>query len=132
MKKHNRVLLLDFSNGIKRKTKLPYIWGLCFSISYIFYFSKRIITDSATDRTFVVIAILLLLALFGIFRWWLGKISWEIIEKSWSIDGLDNLIQTNSKGSGLIKLLVKLFGLKNVFNGSIVFIFVFPLVCFLI
>ena len=117
---------------ISRKIKLPYVWGLYFSISYIFYFSKRIITDSATDRTFGVIAILLLLAIFGNFCWWLGKISWETIEKSWSIDALDNLIQTNSKGSGSIKLLVKLLGLKNVYNGSITFIFIFPLACFLI
>ena len=43
---------------VSRKIKLPYIWGLYFSISYIFFFSKRIITDTATDRTMNIIGIL--------------------------------------------------------------------------
>ena len=36
---------------ISRKIKLPYVWGLYFSIIYIFFFSKRIITDRATGRS---------------------------------------------------------------------------------
>ena len=43
---------------ISRKIKLPYLWGLYFSISYIFFFSKRIITDTASDRTMNIIGIL--------------------------------------------------------------------------
>ena len=70
---------------ISRKIKLPYVWGLYFSISYTFFFSKRIITDTATDRTISIIGILILLMLWGIYRWWSGKMSWVTIEKSWSI-----------------------------------------------
>ena len=43
---------------ISRKIKLPYVWGFYFSISYIFFFSKRIITNTATDRTINIIVIL--------------------------------------------------------------------------
>ena len=91
---------------ISRKIKLPYVWGLYFSISYTFFFSKRIITDSATDRTFSIIGILFLLMLWGIYRWWAGKMSWETIEKSWSIDALDNLSQVKGKGAGLTQYIV--------------------------
>ena len=58
--------------------------------------------------------------------------SWEVIEKSWSIDNLDNLIEKKARGSGLIKFLIKSFGQKGVYYGSIVVIFIFPLACFLI
>ena len=51
---------------ISRKIKLPYVWGLYFSISYIFFFSKRIISDTATERTISIIGILFLLMLWGI------------------------------------------------------------------
>ena len=78
---------------VSRKIKLPYIWGLYFSISYIFFFSKRIITDTATDRTMNIIGILFLIMLWGIYRLWSGKMSWETIEKSWSVDALDDLSQ---------------------------------------
>ena len=93
-------LLILIKGIISRKVKLPYVWGLYFSISYTFFFSKRIITDSATDRTFSIIGILFLLMLWGIYRWWSGKMSWETIEKSWSIEALDNLSQVKGKGSG--------------------------------
>jgi len=91
---------------VSRKIKLPYIWGLYFSISYIFFFSKRIITDTATDRTMNIIGILFLIMLWGIYRLWSGKMSWETIEKSWSIDALDNLSQVKGKGAGLTKYIV--------------------------
>ena len=117
---------------ISRKIKLPYIWGLYFSISYIFFFSKRIITDSATDRTLSTIGILFLFMLWGMYRLWSGKMSWETIEKSWSIDALDNLRQVKGKGSGLTKYIVKTFGKRNTYYTSIVIIFIFPLACFVL
>ena len=117
---------------ISRKIKLPYVWGLYFSISYIFFFSKRIITDTATDRTISIIGILFLLMLLGIYRWWSGKMSWETIEKSWSIEVLDNLSQVNGKGSGLTQYIVKTFGKRNFYYGSIIIIFIFPLACFVL
>ena len=117
---------------ISRKIKLPYVWGLYFSISYTFFFSKRIITDSATDRTFSIIGILFLLMLWGIYRWWSGKMSWETIEKSWSIEALDDLSQVKGKGSGFMGFIVKTFGKRNAYNGSIVIIFIFPLACFVL
>ena len=117
---------------VSRKIKLPYIWGLYFSISYIFFFSKRIISDTATDRTISIIGILFLLMLWGIYRLWSGKMSWETIEKSWSIDALDNLSQVKGKGSGFMRFIVKTFGKRNAYNGSIVFIFIFPLACFVL
>ena len=94
---------------VSRKIKLPYIWGLYFSISYIFFFSKRIITDTATDRTMNIIGILFLIMLWGIYRLWSGKMSWETIEKSWSIDALDDLIQLKGKGASLTQYIVKHF-----------------------
>ena len=115
-----------------RKRKLPYIWGLYFLISIIFYFSKRIITESATDRTFIVIMVLFILFFIGIYHWRSGKMSWETIEKSWSMDNLDDLIQKEVRGSGLIKFFVKLFGKKATYNGSIAILFIFPLAVFLI
>ena len=117
---------------VSRKIKLPYIWGLYFSISYIFFFSKRIITDTATDRTISIIGILFLLMLWGIYRWWSGKMSWETIEKSWSIEALDNLSQVKGKGSGLTQYIVKKFGKRNFYYGSIIIIFIFPLACFVL
>ena len=117
---------------ISRKIKLPYVWGLYFSISYTFFFSKRIITDSATDRTFSIIGILFLLMLWGIYRWWSGKMSWETIEKSWSIDALDNLSQVKGKGAGLTQYIVKTFGKRKTYYTSIVIIFIFPLACFIL
>ena len=66
---------------ISRKIKLPYLWGLYFFISYIFFFSKRIITDTATDRTISIIGILFLLMLWCIYRLWFDKMSCGIIEK---------------------------------------------------
>ena len=117
---------------ISRKIKLPYVWGLYFSISYTFFFSKRIITDSATDRTLSTIGILFLFMLWGMYRLWSGKMSWETIEKSWSIDALDNLKQVKGKGSGLTKFIVKTFGKRNAYYTSIVIIFIFPLACFLL
>ena len=117
---------------VSRKIKLPYIWGLYFSISYIFFFSKRIITDTATDRTMNIIGILFLIMLWGIYRLWSGKMSWETIEKSWSIDALDNLSQVKDKGSGLTKYIVKTFGKRNAYYTSIVIIFIFPLACFVL
>ena len=117
---------------VSRKIKLPYIWGLYFSISYIFFFSKRIITDTATDRTINIIGILFLLMLWGIYRWWSGKMSWETIEKSWSIEALDNLSQVKGKGSGLTQYIVKTFGKRNAYYGSIIIIFIFPLACFVL
>ena len=117
---------------ILRKIKLPYLWGLYFSISYFFFFTKRIITDSATDRTFSVIGILILLMLWGIYRWWSGKMSWETIEKSWSIEALDDLSQVKGKGSDFMRFIVKTLGKRNVYNGSIVIIFIFPLACFVL
>ena len=117
---------------VSRKIKLPYIWGLYFSISYIFFFTKRIITDSATDRTFSVIGILILLMLWGIYRWWSGKMSWETIEKSWSIEALDDLNQVKGKGSDFMRFIVKTLGKRNAYNGLIVMIFVFPLACFVL
>ena len=117
---------------ISRKIKLPYVWGLYFSISYTFFFSKRIITDAATDRTITIISILFLLMLWGIYRWWSGKMSWETIEKSWSIEALDNLSQVKGKGSGLMKYIVKTFGKKNAYYCSIIIIFIFPLACFVL
>ena len=117
---------------ISRKIKLPYIWGLYFSISYIFFFSKKIISDTATDRTISIIGILFLLMLWGIYRLWSGKMSWETIEKSWSIDALDNLSQVKDKGSGLTKYIVKTFGKRNTYYTSIVIIFIFPLACFIL
>ena len=117
---------------ISRKIKLPYVWGLYFSISYTFFFSKRIITDSATDRTLSTIGILFLFMLWGMYRLWSGKMSWETIEKSWSIDALDNLRQVKGKGSGLTKYIVKTFGKRNAYYTSIVIIFIFPLACFLL
>ena len=117
---------------VSRKIKLPYIWGLYFSISYIFFFSKRIITDTATDRTMNIIGILFLIMLWGIYRLWSGKMSWETIEKSWSIDALDNLSQVKGKGAGLTKYIVKTFGKRNAYYTSIVIIFIFPLACFVL
>ena len=117
---------------VSRKIKLPYVWGLYFSISYTFFFSKRIITDSATDRTLSTIGILFLFMLWGMYRLWSGKMSWETIEKSWSIDALDNLSQVKDKGSGLTKYIVKTFGKRNAYYTSIVIIFIFPLACFLL
>ena len=117
---------------ISRKIKLPYVWGLYFSISYTFFFSKRIITDSATDRTLSTIGILFLFMLWGMYRLWSGKMSWETIEKSWSIDALDNLSQVKNKGSGLTKYIVKTFGKRNAYYTSIVIIFIFPLACFVL
>ena len=117
---------------ISRKIKLPYVWGLYFSISYTFFFSKRIISDSATDRTLSTIGILFLFMLWGMYRLWSGKMSWETIEKSWSIDALDNLRQVKGKGSGLTKYIVKTFGKRNAYYTSIVIIFIFPLACFLL
>ena len=93
-------LWILFKGIISRKIKLPYVWGLYFSISYTFFFSKRIISDTATDRTLSIIGILFLLMLWGMYRLWSGKMSWETIEKSWSIDALDNLKQVKGKGQG--------------------------------
>ena len=125
--------LLIFIKGIiSRKIKLPYIWGLYFSISYIFFFSKRIITDAATDRTMNIIGILFLIMLWGIYRLWSGKMSWESIEKSWSIDALDNLSQVKGKGAGLTQYIVKTFGKRNTYYASIIIIFTFPLACFVL
>ena len=125
--------LLIFIKGIiSRKIKLPYIWGLYFSISYIFFFSKRIISDTATDRTISIIGILFLLMLWGIYRLWSGKMSWETIEKSWSIDALDNLSQVKGKGAGLTQYIVKTFGKRNTYYASIIIIFTFPLACFVL
>ena len=98
---------------ISRKIKLPYVWGLYFSISYIFFFSKRIITNTETDRTISIIGILFLLMLWGIYRWWSGKMSWETIEKSWSIEALDNLSQVKGKGSSFMRFVVKVLGKKK-------------------
>ena len=98
---------------ISRKIKLPYVWGLYFSISYTFFFSKRIITDSATDRTFSVIGILFLLMLWGIYRWWSGKMSWETIEKSWSIEAFDDFSQLKGKGSDFMRFIVKTLGKRK-------------------
>ena len=117
---------------VSRKIKLPYIWGLYFSISYIFFFSKRIISDSATDRTISIIGILILLMFWGIYRLWSGKMSWETIEKSWSIDALDSLSQIKGKGAGLTQYIVKTFGKRNAYYTSIVIIFIFPLACFVL
>ena len=117
---------------ISRKIKLPYVWGLYFSISYTFFFSKRIITDSATDRTLSTIGILFLFMLWGMYRLWSGKMSWETIEKSWSVDALDNLSQVKGKGSGLTKYIEETFGKRNAYYTSIVIIFIFPLACFLL
>ena len=117
---------------VSRKIKLPYIWGLYFSISYIFFFSKRIITDTATDRTMNIIGILFLIMLWGIYRLWSGKMSWETIEKSWSIDALDNLSQVKGKGAGLTQYIVKTFGKRNTYYTSIIIIFTFPLACFVL
>ena len=125
-------LLILIKGIISRKIKLPYVWGLYFSISYTFFFSKRIITDAATDRTITIISILFLLMLWGIYRWWSGKMSWETIEKSWSIEALDNLSQVKGKGSGLMKYIVKTFGKKNAYYCSIIIIFIFPLACFVL
>ena len=125
-------LWIFFKGIISRKIKLPYVWGLYFSISYIFFFSKRIITDSATDRTLSIIGILFLLMLWGIYRWWSGKMSWETIEKSWSIEALDNLSQLKGKGPGLTQYIVKIFGTRNAYYASIVIIFIFPLACFVL
>ena len=36
--------------------------------------------------------------LCGTYRWWSGKMSWETIEKSWSIEVLDNLSPVRVKG----------------------------------
>lgn len=125
--------LLIFIKGIiSRKIKLPYVWGLYFTISYTFFFSKRIITDSATDRTFSIIGILYLLMLWGIYRWWSAKMSWKTIEKSWSIEALDNLSQVKGKGSVLTQYIVKIFGKRNAYYGSIIIIFIFPLACFVL
>ena len=125
--------LLIFIKGIiSRKIKLPYVWGLYFTISYTFFFSKRIITDSATDRTFSIIGILYLLMLWGIYRWLSAKMSWETIEKSWSIEALDNLSEVKGKGSGLTQYIVKTFGKRNAYYGSIIIIFIFPLACFVL
>lgn len=122
-----------------RKRKLPYIWGLYFLISIIFYFSKRIITDSATDRTFIVIMVLFILFFIGIYHWRSGKMSWETIEKSWSIDNVDKPIEKKGRGSfinkflmSINKFLIKLFGQTNVYYGAIVVIFIFPVALFLI
>ena len=117
---------------ISRKIKLHYVWGLYFTISYTFFFSKRIITDSATDRTFSIIGILYLLMLWGTYRWWSAKMSWETIEKSWSIEALDNLSEVKGKGSGLTQYIVKTFGKRNAYYGSIIIIFIFPLACFVL
>ena len=117
---------------ISRKIKLPYVWGLYFSISYIFFFSKRIISDTATERTISIIGILFLLMLWGIYRLWSGKMSWETIEKSWSIDALDSLSQVTSKGAGLTQYIVKTFGKRNTYYTSILIIFFFPLACFIL
>ena len=125
-------LWILFKGIISRKNKLPYVWGLYFSISYTFFFSKRIITDSATDRTLSTIGILFLFMLWGMYRLWSGKMSWETIEKSWSIDALDNLKQVKGKGSGLAKYIVKTFGKRNTYYTSIVIIFIFPLACFVL
>ena len=117
---------------ISRKIKLPYVWGLYFTISYTFFFSKRIITDSATDRTFSIIGILYLLMLWGIYRWWSAKMSWETIEKSWSIEALDNLSEVKGKGARLKQYILKSFGKRNAYYGSIIIIFIFPLACFVL
>ena len=117
---------------ISRKIKLPYVWGLYFSISYIFFFSKRIISDTATERTISIIGMLFLLMLWGIYRLWSGKMSWETIEKSWSIDALDNLSQVKGKGASLTQYIVKTFGKRNTYYTSILIIFIFPLACFIL
>ena len=117
---------------VSRKIKLPYIWGLYFSISYIFFFSKRIMTDTATDRTMNIIGILFLIMLWGIYRLWSGKMSWETIEKSWNIDALDNLRQVKGKGGGLTQYIIKRFGKRNTYYASVIIIFTFPLACFVL
>ena len=58
--------------------------------------------------------------------------SWETIEKSWSIKALDDLSQVKGKGSGFMRFIVKTFGKRNAYNGSIVIIFIFPLACFVL
>ncbi|MDA9734232.1 hypothetical protein N9V16_01850 [SAR116 cluster bacterium] len=125
-------LLILIKGIISRKIKLPYVWGLYFSISYTFFFLKRIISDTATDRTLSIIGILFLIMLLGIYRLWSGKMSWETIEKSWSIDALDNFRQVKGKGLGLTEYIVKTFGKRNTYYTSIVIIFIFPLACFVL
>ena len=122
-----------FIRGIfSREIKLPYVWSLYFLICYTFFFSKRVIEETATDKTFIVLLILFVFALIGIYRWRSGKMSWETIEKSWSMDNLEDLIQKEVRGSGLIKFFVNLFGKKATYNGSIAILFIFPLAVFLI
>ena len=58
--------------------------------------------------------------------------SWETIEKSWSIDNVDKPIEKKGGGSLINKFLIKLFGQTNVYYGAIVVIFIFPLALFLI
>ena len=125
-------LLILIKGIISRKIKLPYIWGLYFSISYIFFFSKRIMTDTATDRTMNIIGILFLIMLWGIYRLWSGKMSWETIEKSWSIEALDDLNQVKGKGSDFMRFIVKTLGKRNTYYASIIIIFTFPLACFVL
>ena len=117
---------------ISRKIKLPYIWGLYFSISYTFFFFNRIISETATDRTISIIGILFLLMLWGIYHWWSGKMSQETIEKSWNIEALDNLSQVKGKGLSLTQYIVKTFGKRNAYYCSIIIIFIFPLACFVL
>ena len=70
--------------------------------------------------------------LWCIYRWWSGKMSWETIEKSWNIEALDNLSQVKGKGSSLTQYIVKTFGKRNAYYGSIIIIFIFPLACFVL
>ena len=67
---------------ISKKIKLPFVWGLYFSISYTFFFSKSIITDSATERTFSIIGKLFLLMLCGTYRWWSVKCHGKLLKKA--------------------------------------------------
>ena len=89
-------------------------------------------TDTATDRTINIIGILFLIMLWGIYRLWSGKMSWETIDKSWSIDELDNLSQVKGKGAGLTQYIIKRFGKRNTYYASVKIIFTFPLACFVL
>ena len=116
-------LWIGIKGIISRKIKIPYLLVLYLCISIIFAIAKSLTIVSQTNYLSTYVVFVVVFTLISVFRLWKSNKFWETIDDSFSENAVEIASESNFRGSGLLRLLIKLFGKKVVGLINISFAF---------
>ena len=107
-------LWIGIKGIISRKIKIPYLLVLYLCISIIFAVTKSLSIDTETNFLSTLVVVLVVFTLITIFRFWKSNKFWETIDDSFSENAVEIASESSFRGSGVLRLLIKIFGKKVV------------------